>query len=262
MKNKIKSIIGQKTIQSIKNILQGKLPNNNFHDEDLNDIQKRKLFYGQFVGNNDLCFDVGANFGNRTQPLLELGTKVVAIEPQIECCKFLKKKFGNSIILINAGLGAKEEEKDFYISDAHTLSSFSIDWVESVKKDRFKQFNWDKKVKMQMTTLDNLISKFGKPKFIKIDVEGYEYEVLKGLSEPVEMISFEYTVPEQTESIVNCINQIHANSKDIELNYCIGEDMKFELENWISVSDMINLVNTSEFSKSEFGDIYIRQLNS
>ena len=34
---------------------------------------------------------------------------------------------------------------------------------------------------------------FGKPAFCKIDVEGYEYKVIKGLSEPLNTVSFEFT---------------------------------------------------------------------
>ena len=44
-----------------------------------------------------------------------------------------------------------------------------------------------------MTTLDALIARHGRPAFIKIDVEGYEAEVLDGLSRAVPALSFEFT---------------------------------------------------------------------
>lgn len=58
------------------------------------DIKRRQLFYGAFVKKNDLCFDVGANMGNRITPMLNIGAKIIAIEPQEECCKYLRLKFG------------------------------------------------------------------------------------------------------------------------------------------------------------------------
>lgn len=64
--------------------------------------------------------------------------------------------------------------KDFHISNANVLSSFSDEWIKSVKDGRFKEYNWDKVVNIEMTTLDTLIENYGLPIFIKIDVEGYE----------------------------------------------------------------------------------------
>ncbi len=43
-----------------------------------------------------------------------------------------------------------------------------------------------------MVTLDSLIERYGMPAFVKIDVEGFEIEVLSGLSHPVAMVSVEY----------------------------------------------------------------------
>jgi len=36
-----------------------------------------------------LCFDVGANVGNRIEPMLQIGAKVIAIEPQKKYCETL-----------------------------------------------------------------------------------------------------------------------------------------------------------------------------
>ncbi len=45
--------------------------------------------------------------------------------------------------------------------------------------------------KVKVEVLENFIHKFGTPKYIKIDVEGYELEVLKGLQTAVPLLSFE-----------------------------------------------------------------------
>ena len=46
-------------------------------------------FYSTFVSTGDLCFDIGANYGNRTKVFLRLGARVVAVEPQPSCCQVL-----------------------------------------------------------------------------------------------------------------------------------------------------------------------------
>ena len=219
---------------------------------------RRATFYSSFIGKSELCFDVGANIGNRVGPLLSLGARVVAIEPQEYCYTLLKQKYRDQIELVTEGLGEREEVKDFYISNAHTISSFSEEFVDSVKNGRFKEYTWNNPIQVKITTLDALIKKYGCPEFIKIDVEGYELEVLKGLTRPVKMISFEYMVPEQTAKITACIEQIEKNGADIECNYSIAETMELALDNWLTADEMKEHVLNSHFIDTQFGDVYCR----
>ena len=223
------------------------------------DIQRRQKFYSQFVHPNDLVFDVGANVGNRTRPLLNIGAKIVAVEPQEECRKKLEQKFGNKITIVPMGVGETEGMKDFFVSNAHTISSFSTEWIESVKEDRFKEFTWFEPEKIQVTTLDKLIEKYGLPTFIKIDVEGYELEVLKGLTYAVDVISFEYTLPEQIQRAIDCVSQIEKYNADIECNFSISESMEFALNDWLPATELKNYISTQEFIATGFGDIYVRR---
>ena len=219
----------------------------------------RKIFYSKFLKSNDLVFDVGANVGNRTAPMLQLGTQIIAIEPQKECYTLLEKKFGNKIRIVTKGLSDKEEIRDFYISNASTISSFASDWIKSVKEDRFKGYKWDKVVKVQMTTLDNLIKEFGLPVFIKIDVEGFELAVLKGISKSIPMISFEYTVPEQLEIAEKCLLHLKSINNNLECNYSKGESMEWGNKDWININEMTRFIHSSEFISTSFGDIYVKE---
>lgn len=157
-----------------------------------------KHFYLQFIKNNELCFNVDANFGNRTDVFFSLRAKVISAEPQKDCCDYLKEKYNNKIKIINKALGEKVEQKSFYISYySLSLSSLSVDWISDVKKYFYKDESWDRKETFDITTLDLLIEEFGTPSFIKIDVEVYELEVLKGLSTPINVIGFEYVIPKR-----------------------------------------------------------------
>lgn len=222
-------------------------------------ILKRRLFYEQFVNGGDLCFDVGANIGNRVTPLLQLGAKVIAVEPQESCYKVLRARFGTKISIVTKGLGEKEGVQKFHISDTSTISSFSEEWINSVKDARFKEHNWNKTIEVEITTLDKLISKFGIPSFIKIDVEGYELEVLKGLSQPIKMISFEYTVPELTNKIIECISQVQISNPNILCNYSTGESMQMASVKWFEVKDFFEHIRQPKFIDSGFGDIYLKE---
>jgi FkbM family methyltransferase len=261
LKSILKSLLGDVNVHRLRE-LKNKISPNEFYKREQEDLARRKEFYGQFVHANDLCFDVGANLGNRVGPLLDIRARVIAIEPQERCRKILHARFGKKIVIVPYGLGAKEEIAEFHISDASYLSSFSRDWIDSVKKDRFKENNWDTVEKVQMTTLDKLIANHGVPAFIKIDVEGYELEVLSGLSMPIGMISFEYTTPEQTENALNCLKRLKAINPDIECNFSVGENMRFEWPEFRGIDEMLRFTGSDDFVNTGFGDIYVRSKNS
>ena len=220
---------------------------------------KRKKFYQQFLTPNDIYFDVGANMGNRIEPIINEDIKIVAIEPQPKCIKRLERKFKDKIIIIPKGVGEVKEKKTMYIAKAHTISTFSKDFIKATKESgRFSKYNWNKEISVDIDTLDNIISQHGKPSFIKIDVEGFEYQVLKGLTVPIKFISFEYTIPERKESILNCIDRIVeiSNENKVFFNYSIGESMEWALEKWLTPIEMKKEIEKKSFIDSNFGDIY------
>jgi hypothetical protein len=118
---------------------------------------------------------------------------------------------------------------------------------------------WNERRTIKITTLDRLIEEFGIPRFIKIDVEGYELEVLKGLTRPIEMISFEYTTPERTVQCVECIKRLKdiSNNK-ILCNYSIEESMEWALPKWLSSEEMIVQIVSAPVFGDGFGDIYVK----
>lgn len=232
-----------------------------------NIINRKKLlnFYSQFVEKGDLCFDIGANLGSRTEVFLRLGAKVVAVEPQYICMRKLEKKYGRNknVFLIQKAISDKEGEEELMVSNSHIVSSMSKRWIESLKaSDMFfistSAFQWQKSVKVKVTTLDKLIEDYGKPSFCKIDVEGYEYEVLKGLSKSVGIISFEFTpTPEFILSAINTIKHL-SGIGNVRFNYSLGSFMSLELKEWVGPKEISNILLTLPQKTSFSGDILAR----
>ena len=219
-------------------------------------------FYSQFINQGDLCFDVGANLGNKTETFLKLGATVVAIEPQSVCMQQLKKKYhkNSRVILIQKALGEKEGERELFLSPAHTISSMSKEWINSVKSSvRFRNYTWNKSVTVPMTTLDKLIEEIGKPSFCKIDVEGFEFQVLKGLSQPIRTLSFEFT-PEFIDSAIHCIEHLSKIGL-VKFNYSVGESMRLALPTWVTNDEMCKIL-TNLPDKTIFGDVYAKNISN
>ena len=221
------------------------------------EFKKRKRFYSKFLNHGGIYFDIGANYGNRIAPITTLKPKrIVAVEPQQYCCDHLKNKY-KEITVLQMGVGAENDEKDFFLSNESVLSSFSTEFIDRTQKTRFAEYTWEKSEKVKMITLDRLILMYGKPDFIKIDVEGYELEVIKGLNQKVKSLSFEYTVPELEHNLEPICHKL--NSLGLcQFNYSIGESMELSLPNWKSYEEMINILKSEDFLSTGFGDIYVR----
>lgn len=218
--------------------------------------EKMLNFYSQFIKKGDLCFDVGAYRGNRTDVFLKLGAKVVAVEPQKRCQKYLERKFGKNpnFTLIKKGLSGKEEKLVLSISEeADSISTFLEKW----QTGRFSNYQWNKKELVSCTTLDNLIKEFGLPVFCKIDVEGFEFKVLKGLSQPIKYLSFEFAKEffEETESCLNYLLSLGP----AKFNCDFYESMKFLFPEWVTAEELSKKF-TSIDDDLLGGDIYVNFL--
>lgn len=150
-----------------------------------------------------IAFDIGANIGQTVDELLPNYDKIICFEPNPNLVTIIKNKFFNNdkVTIEELGLSDKTETKKFNISNSHVVSTFSEDWINN---SRFTNvYNWDTSIDVKTTTLDEVIDKYGIPYFIKIDVEGYEYEVLKGLTKLLENTYFAFEWAEEQYEIVN-----------------------------------------------------------
>jgi len=228
-------------------------------DNEDDHLAKELDFYSQLIKRKDLCFDIGANVGDKTNVFMRLGAAVVAVEPQESCWRVLKRRFKNDNVSIEAvALADKEGTKTLFVDRSSTLSSMSQDWIEAVKQSgRFSsRHKWDYKIPVQATTLDALIEKYGKPVFCKIDVEGAEFEALQGLSQPIKTISLEF-VTEHIEPTLSCIDYLSGLGR-AEFNYCLGGSMSFALLNWVDCHKIMAELSIMDKAIDNYGDIYVR----
>jgi FkbM family methyltransferase len=166
---------------------------------------------------NELVFDVGANKGDKSAIFLALTKKVIAFEPSEKWFSFLIKRFRNqNIELFNFALGGTETFLEYYeIDNNEAYNTLSRKHIETTVTTRgISTLNSVKSKKVKVEIIENFITRFGKPIYIKIDVEGYEYEVIKGLKTAVPIISFEANLPEFYDETIQIIEYLTNNLSD------------------------------------------------
>ena len=143
----------------------------------------RREFFAQLVKPGDLCFDIGANLGQTIEALLACGASVVALEPNSMCLPSLRYQFGRKtdVVIVSKAVGAAPGVAQLHFSGTASTASLRDDWPAG----------YDQTTPTEVTTVDQLIAAYGVPALLKVDVEGFETEVFRGLSRPISVIYFE-----------------------------------------------------------------------
>ncbi|MCX8205269.1 MAG: FkbM family methyltransferase [Candidatus Nezhaarchaeota archaeon] len=176
-------------------------------------------WFSSIVKKGSFFVDIGAYIGGYSVRACKIGAKVVAVEPDKENFKLLVRNLklnSCNAYAFNVAAGSRKEVAPIYAVPEDSTDRYSL-------SGRGKKFITDR---VEVLPMDEILSMFkeaySKIDLVKIDVEGFEYEVLSGMKNFLEKI--QYLMIEVTpETMKPCLNTLRKNFKVIYMCKHAGE---------------------------------------
>lgn len=201
---------------------------------------------------NRLVFDIGANIGAVSEALLVQGARVVAVEPNVSLLSEIeaRRPTGGDLVVVGAAVSSMASIVKLHISKHTGLSSLRPDWSET-NQARF----------VPAVTVSELVRTFGRPYYIKVDVEGHELDVVRGMRECVPLLSFEFHMDDRVTEAVEVLRQ-YATLGAFEANVLLEGAADFAFSDWISSLEfeacLRRLCQSERERRLAYGQVFLR----
>jgi len=210
-------------------------------------------FYRSLVLPGSLCFDVGANIGEKSEAMLKSGLRVVAFEPNPLVLPELKARLDGEKdwTLVAAAVGSRAAILTLNAARDHGKSSLS----KELRQEIVGQYH------VPVITLDSAIEEFGNAAYCKIDVEGWELEVMKGLTQPISLMSFEFHLSKAgIARTIACLARLQEFGRWL-VNISPAESSYFFLKEWEPIERFVGWFPgdlKTTLPQDTYGDIFAR----
>ena len=151
-------------------------------------------------------------------------------------------------IVGKAASDSKRIETFWVTSPGSGLNTLSEKWVQTLRANPGKfgtRVDYPARRTVETTTLAALMETHGVPRYIKIDVEGHEPSVLRGLQRPVPIVSFEANLPEFIPEAAECMEILGRLSPNGRFNLTSYDAYRgFSQKDWRVAAEIMTILGT------------------
>jgi FkbM family methyltransferase len=154
--------------------------------------RKQRALFSDLIRPGDLVVDVGANIGEFTAAFRDCGARVVAVEPQPRLTAHRRRyRSDPEVTVVATALSDHVGEATLYCTTADALATLEETRATGGAVGAGAELEWTTTIRVPLRTLDELVADHGQPVLVKIDVEGHEAAVVRGLTSVRPSVFFE-----------------------------------------------------------------------
>jgi FkbM family methyltransferase len=217
----------------------------------------RQLLEGLEPG--DLIFDLGGNQGFKAEVFWRLGANVICVEPDPSSTARIRHLFlgRRAVTVVEKAVSDRAGTATLRRAQPGSpLNTLSDKWAESLADPSVARFGtviaFDDAISVATVSVADLVREFGRPFFVKIDVEGHELNVIRGFTEAVPYLSFEVNLPEFRGETLECVRLLSELDPEIEFNH--AEDSAL-LGGWRRVDEFASWLESTSI---RYMEVYAR----